>query len=98
MRTAIMCLMRSNPQLVRATCIRSERSVPGFCRQSENRSVCSAGSSRAHNLKYAQLLKYNLAVAPIYSGLYGGMNEIFHAQYPGKIVPLAIVLPPGSGS
>jgi hypothetical protein len=38
-----------------------------------------------------------VAVAPIYSGLDGGMNEIFHAQFPGKIVPLAIVLPPGSG-
>jgi murein L,D-transpeptidase YafK len=52
---------------------------------------------RADDLKYAQLLKYNVAVAPIYSGLDGGMNEIFHAQFPGKIVPLAIVLPPGSG-
>jgi hypothetical protein len=26
------------------------------------------------------------------------MNEDFHAKFPGIIIPLAIVLPPGSGS
>jgi murein L,D-transpeptidase YafK len=52
---------------------------------------------RADDLEYAQLVKNNVSVAPIYSGLDGGMNEIFHAQFPGKIVPLAKVLPPGSG-
>ena len=25
------------------------------------------------------------------------MNEVFHAQFPGEIIPLARVLPPGSG-
>ena len=53
---------------------------------------------RADDLEYAQLVKDNVSVAPIYSGLDGGMNEVFHAQYPGKIVPLARVLPPGSGA
>jgi murein L,D-transpeptidase YafK len=52
---------------------------------------------RADDLEYAHLVKGNLSVAPIYSGLDGGMNELFHARYPGKIIPLAIVLRPGSG-
>jgi hypothetical protein len=38
---------------------------------------------RADDLEYAQLVKDNVSVAPIYSGLDGGMNEVFHAQYPG---------------
>ena len=52
---------------------------------------------RADDLEYMQLLKEDVAVAPIHSGLDGGMNEVFHARYPWKIVPLAIVLPPGTG-
>jgi murein L,D-transpeptidase YafK len=50
---------------------------------------------RADEIEYTQLLKNNVSVAPIYSGLDGGMNEVFHAQFPSIIVPLAIVLPPG---
>ena len=53
---------------------------------------------RADEVEYAQLVKDNVPVAPIYSGLDGGMNTIFLARFPGKIVSLAIVLPPGSGS
>ena len=53
---------------------------------------------RADEVEYAQLVKENVAVAPIYSGLDGGMNEVFLARFPGKIVSLAIVLSPGSGS
>jgi hypothetical protein len=52
---------------------------------------------RADDLEYAQLVKDNVSVAPTYSGLDGGMNAVFHARFPWKIVPLAIVLPPGSG-
>jgi murein L,D-transpeptidase YafK len=52
---------------------------------------------RADEVEYAQLVKDNVSVAPVYSGLDGGMNKVFHAQFPGKIVPLAIVLPPGAG-
>jgi murein L,D-transpeptidase YafK len=52
---------------------------------------------RADEIEYAQLVKDNAAVAPIHSGLDGGMNKVFQAQFPGIIVPLAIVLPPGSG-
>jgi murein L,D-transpeptidase YafK len=53
---------------------------------------------RADEVEYAQLVKDNVPVAPIYSGLDGGMNKVFLARFPGKIVSLAIVLPPGSGS
>ena len=52
---------------------------------------------RADEIEYTQLLKNSVSVAPIHSGLDGGMNEVFHAQFPSIIVPLAIVLPPGSG-
>ena len=53
---------------------------------------------RADEVEYAQLVKDNVPVAPIYSGLDGGMNKVFLARFPGTIVSLAIVLPPGSGS
>ena len=52
---------------------------------------------RADEVEYAQLVKDGVSVTPIHSGLDGGMNKVFHAQFPGKIVPLAIVLPPGAG-
>ena len=52
---------------------------------------------RADDVEYTQLVKNSVSVAPIYSGLDGGMNEVFHAEFPGEIVPLARVLPPGSG-
>jgi murein L,D-transpeptidase YafK len=52
----------------------------------------------ADEVEYARLVKDNVSVAPIYSGLDGGMNTVFVARFPGKIIPLAIVLPPtGSG-
>ncbi|HXX50688.1 MAG TPA: murein L,D-transpeptidase family protein [Xanthobacteraceae bacterium] len=51
----------------------------------------------ADEAEYAQLVKDNVPVAPIYSGLDGGINKIFLARFPGRIIPLAIVLPP-SGS
>jgi murein L,D-transpeptidase YafK len=52
---------------------------------------------RADEVEYAQLVKDNVPVAPIYSGLDGGMNKVFLARFPDKIVSLALVLPPGSG-
>ncbi len=51
---------------------------------------------RADEAEYAQLVAANLSVAPIYSGLDGGMNKVFFAQFPGKIIPLARVLTAGS--
>jgi hypothetical protein len=52
---------------------------------------------RADEIEFTRLAENNVPAAPIYSGLDGGMNEIFHAQFPWMIVPLAMVLPSGSG-
>jgi murein L,D-transpeptidase YafK len=51
---------------------------------------------RADEIAYARLVKENLSVAPIYSGLDGGMNEVFLTRFPGRIIPLAMVLTNGS--
>ena len=48
----------------------------------------------ADEAEYAKLVENNVPVAPVYSGLDGGMNTVFLARFPGKIIPLAIVLPP----
>ena len=53
---------------------------------------------RTDELEYAQLLKDNVPAAPIYSGLDGGMNKAFLAQFPGrvtlsKVLPYASYLP-----
>jgi murein L,D-transpeptidase YafK len=47
---------------------------------------------RTDELEYAQLLKEDVPAAPIYSGLDGGMNEVFVARFPGRVT-LAKVLP-----
>jgi hypothetical protein len=51
---------------------------------------------RADEVEYAQLVKDNVPVAPVYSGLDGGMNKVFLARFPDRIIPLAIVLPTGN--
>jgi len=50
----------------------------------------------ADEVEYEQLVKENVSVAPIYSGLDGGMNEVFLARLPGRIIPLAMVLTNGA--
>ena len=47
---------------------------------------------RADEAEYAQLLKDDVPAAPIYSGLDGGMNEVFLARFPVRVT-LAQVLP-----
>ena len=47
---------------------------------------------RTDELEYAQLVEDNVPVAPIYSGLDGGMNKAFLAQFPGRVT-LAKVMP-----
>jgi murein L,D-transpeptidase YafK len=37
-------------------------------------------------IEYAQLVEANVSVAPIQSGLDGGMNKVFLAQFPGRIL------------
>ncbi|MEZ5788620.1 MAG: murein L,D-transpeptidase family protein [Xanthobacteraceae bacterium] len=49
---------------------------------------------RADAAEYARLVADNVPVAPIYSGLDGGMNRVFLAQVPlGTVIPLAMVMP-----
>ena len=50
----------------------------------------------ADDLEYAQFVAENVSVAPIYGGLDGGMNKVFLARFPGRIIPLAMVLPTGA--
>jgi murein L,D-transpeptidase YafK len=50
----------------------------------------------ADEIEYAQLVKENLPVAPTFSGLDGGMNAVFLARFPDRIIPLAMVLTNGS--
>jgi murein L,D-transpeptidase YafK len=47
---------------------------------------------RTDEVEYAQLLEDNVPAAPIYSGLDGGMNKAFLAQFPGRVT-LAKVMP-----
>jgi murein L,D-transpeptidase YafK len=49
---------------------------------------------QADELEFAQMIKDNVPVAPIYSGLDGGVNKVFLARYPWRNIPLAMVLPP----
>jgi murein L,D-transpeptidase YafK len=47
----------------------------------------------ADEVEYTRLVKDDVPAAPIYSGLDGGMNNVFLSRFPGRIIPLAIVLP-----
>jgi hypothetical protein len=47
---------------------------------------------RADELEYARLIEDHVPIAPIYSGLDGGMNKAFLAQFPGRVT-LAKVMP-----
>jgi murein L,D-transpeptidase YafK len=47
---------------------------------------------RTDEVEYAQLLEDDVPAAPIYSGLDGGMNKVFLAQFPGRVT-LAKVQP-----
>jgi murein L,D-transpeptidase YafK len=51
---------------------------------------------RADEVEYAQLVEDNVSVAPIYTGLDGGMNNAFHARFPDKVVSFARAFPPAS--
>ena len=55
---------------------------------------------RADELAYEQLVKDDVPTVPIYSGLDGGMNKVFVAQYPdrvswARVLPYASYLPHG---
>ena len=53
------------------------------------------GKQHADEVQYAHLVKANMPVAPIHSGLDGGMNHVFLAQVGGSIPPVRV---PPSGS
>jgi murein L,D-transpeptidase YafK len=53
------------------------------------------GKQHADEVQYAHLVKANMPVAPIHSGLDGGMNHVFLAQVGGSIPPARV---PPSGS
>jgi murein L,D-transpeptidase YafK len=50
---------------------------------------------RADDAEYARLVEQNVPVAPVYSGLDGGMNKLFDGRFPGAYVSFAKVLPNG---
>jgi murein L,D-transpeptidase YafK len=50
---------------------------------------------RADDAEYARLVEQNVPVAPVYSGLDGGMNKAFDGRFPGAYVSFAKVLPNG---
>ena len=64
-----------------------------LCRQPGNRGRVQE-KRRADEREYAQLLEDNVPAAPIYSGLDGGMNKAFLAQFPCRVT-LAKVMPYG---
>jgi murein L,D-transpeptidase YafK len=49
---------------------------------------------RADEAAYAQLIRDDVSVVPVYSGLDGGMNKVFAGRFPGRFVSFAKVLPP----
>ena len=51
---------------------------------------------RADEVEYAQLVEDNVSVAPIYSGLDGGMNKVFLAGFRARVISFARVFPPAS--
>jgi len=48
---------------------------------------------RTDEVEYAQLLEDNVSAAPIYTGLDGGMHQVFLERFPGVVIPLAKVMP-----
>jgi murein L,D-transpeptidase YafK len=62
-----------------------------------NASIAGLALEKQHadEVEYARLVKENLPVASTFSGLDGGMNKVFLARFPDRIIPLAIVLTNG---
>jgi hypothetical protein len=57
-----------------------------------NPQIARAALKRQHadEVQYGQLVKANVAVAPIHSGLDGGMNGVFLAQVGGSLPPARV--------
>jgi murein L,D-transpeptidase YafK len=52
----------------------------------------AAAKQRSDEQEFAQLVEQDVPVAPIYSGLDGGMNKVFQGRFPGRVT-LAKVMP-----
>ena len=79
------------PEFAESSRVQSHRQVP---RLVVNPKIARRAleKQRTDELEYAQLLEDNVPVAPIYSGLDGGMNEVFLARFPGSVT-LAKAMP-----
>jgi murein L,D-transpeptidase YafK len=51
---------------------------------------------RADEAEYAHLVEEDMPVAPVYTGLDGGMHEAFHARFPSKVISFARAFPAAS--
>jgi murein L,D-transpeptidase YafK len=51
---------------------------------------------RADEAEYARLIEEDMPVAPVYTGLDGGMNDAFHARFPYKVISFARAFPAAS--
>jgi murein L,D-transpeptidase YafK len=51
---------------------------------------------RADEAEYARLIEEDMPVAPVYTGLDGGMNDAFHARFPNKVISFARAFPAAS--
>jgi murein L,D-transpeptidase YafK len=51
---------------------------------------------RADEAEFSRLVEENVPVAPVYTGLDGGMHEVFHARFPSKVISFARAFPAAS--
>jgi murein L,D-transpeptidase YafK len=56
----------------------------------------AAEKERADEAEYARLVEEDMPVAPVYTGLDGGMNETFHPRFPDKVISFARAFPAAS--
>ena len=90
---AFMYSMRGNPRIRRSLlCSIRPASVPPL--SSTRKSLGPAREKQnADEVEYAQLVEANVSVAPIHSGLDGGINKVFLAQFP---ISVLLARAPGS--
>jgi murein L,D-transpeptidase YafK len=56
----------------------------------------AAEKERADEAEYARLVEEDVPVAPVYTGLDGGMNDAFHPRFPDKVISFARAFPAAS--
>ena len=88
----------TSAEFAAASRVQRDRKMSPLRRQSGNRAAGAGKAGAPTSAQYAQLLEDNVPAAPIYSGLDGGMNKAFLAQFPcrvtlAKVMPYASYLP-----